>query len=377
MASPTELHPHSPQSLLPLLALYLPYSLPIYSSITCGPLVSPTAASPDDQDSAHDSPWDWAWATFSPSQLECTDVKKGRPGAEETLGIFACLVQCAGHGKIQTRAFCNVEADVEDPNVSEGQRESRKDKGLSVSQDLAQRYVEICPDLLLLGATHEWWTRGVHEALGKEVVNGMADLWIEPEQNPQASSSSAESSMVELQRERLLDDGSQYIVEEATDEDCQLIQEKRDIQVPLPYYLERKRCITAIRHVLCSSPKGTDLAGTASTADPAETTGGRDGKTASSLVSKANKAETVALIMTHAAGDQGALYVHPEHRRRGLAKWIVQANLARERKRSGGQVRGHVWVMRGNEASEALWRSMGWKKYWAGQWIVLRAEGIE
>ena len=75
--------------------------------------------------------------------------------------------------------------------------------------------------------------------------------------------------------------------------------------------------------------------------------------------------------MTHAAGDQGALYVQPAHRRRGLARIAVQARLESQRQRNKN-VRGHVWVERGNEASEGLWRAMGWERAWGGQWIYVR-----
>ena len=82
----------------------------------------------------------------------------------------------------------------------------------------------------------------------------------------------------------------------------------------------------------------------------------------------------MAWVMTHAAGDQGALHVEPDNRRRGLAKWVVLANLERERE-AGRDVQGHVWVQRGNEASEALWRAMGWEKAWTVQWIHLGRNG--
>lgn len=81
-----------------------------------------------------------------------------------------------------------------------------------------------------------------------------------------------------------------------------------------------------------------------------------------------------ARIITHPDGSIGALTTLPAHRRRGLARWVVEAHLASGRGRipnaSAGQAARketcagwtYAIVHEGNEASSALWRSMGWER---------------
>lgn len=73
--------------------------------------------------------------------------------------------------------------------------------------------------------------------------------------------------------------------------------------------------------------------------------------------------------MTHAAGDQGVLYTIPEWRRKGLAKIVTYFRL-KESAKSG--VRGFVWVFAGNQASNDMWKGLGWEKQWTAQWIYLK-----
>jgi GNAT superfamily N-acetyltransferase len=87
----------------------------------------------------------------------------------------------------------------------------------------------------------------------------------------------------------------------------------------------------------------------------------------------------------------------PPHRRRGLAKWVVEERLksvrAREREMGlsngtdigkgrmgdgdvegdvlGEGMNGYVWVFRGNVESERLWEGLGWKRGWGAQWCFL------
>lgn len=77
----------------------------------------------------------------------------------------------------------------------------------------------------------------------------------------------------------------------------------------------------------------------------------------------------VAWILTHADGDQGALYTSPEYRRRGLARWVTQERL-KEAGKSG--IRGFCYVFIGNEVSGKLWENMGWRRGWRVQWVYTR-----
>lgn len=76
-----------------------------------------------------------------------------------------------------------------------------------------------------------------------------------------------------------------------------------------------------------------------------------------------SKRGPAAWILTHSDLSLGSLYVTPEHRRKGLAKRVVQHRLAQP-----GAFRGVVYVETGNEASEALWKSLGWEKGWETVW---------
>ena len=73
--------------------------------------------------------------------------------------------------------------------------------------------------------------------------------------------------------------------------------------------------------------------------------------------------ETAAWILTHSDLSLGSLYVLPQHRRKGLAKRVVQHRLSQP-----GAFRGVVYVETGNEASEELWKSLGWEKAWETVW---------
>jgi GNAT superfamily N-acetyltransferase len=85
------------------------------------------------------------------------------------------------------------------------------------------------------------------------------------------------------------------------------------------------------------------------------------------------------MVLTHSDGALGALHTEPEHRRKGLAKWVVQEHLALGRRllvspsspsagRAGGELAWTV-VFKGNAASEGLWFRLGWKVGWECAWV--------
>lgn len=70
----------------------------------------------------------------------------------------------------------------------------------------------------------------------------------------------------------------------------------------------------------------------------------------------------VAWILTHPDGALGFLYTSPDLRKRGLGRQVVQHRLASV----GADRRSFAFVATGNEASEALWKSLGWEKWGVG-----------
>lgn len=103
--------------------------------------------------------------------------------------------------------------------------------------------------------------------------------------------------------------------------------------------------------------------------------------------------------MHHTDGSLGALYTLPAWRRRGLAKHVVQRRI-RDRHQAEtateipmttrctkttvahdtrwkGRGRDFCYVFKGNAASEALWRRMGWEEGWGVKWVVNRHVGRE
>ena len=77
--------------------------------------------------------------------------------------------------------------------------------------------------------------------------------------------------------------------------------------------------------------------------------------------------EAVAWVLTHLDGSLGMLYTSPLHRRKGLGRQVVQEHLARFAEKDS---RAFAYVSTENEASEALWRGLGWESWEVGWWIV-------
>ena len=143
------------------------------------------------------------------------------------------------------------------------------------------------------------------------------------------------------------------------------IEEYSRSNVDIEYYHDRLPHVSVIRY----NPKPTQSF--SYTAAAAPSTCPTQLSTDDTLDPSHPPGETkvVAWIITHSAGDQGALHVVAPHRRQGLGTLVARARLAAEEKTG---VRGHVWVMEGNVASKALWKKMGWTKGWNAHWLRLR-----
>ena len=99
-----------------------------------------------------------------------------------------------------------------------------------------------------------------------------------------------------------------------------------------------------------------------------------------SVIRRADTGQPVAWILTHAAGDLGALYTIDGFRRRGLAKWVVEERMRAGKTAVGGveggeeddRLTGHVWVSWENVGSRRLWESMGWVRGWSARWVCVK-----
>lgn len=93
--------------------------------------------------------------------------------------------------------------------------------------------------------------------------------------------------------------------------------------------------------------------------------------------------------MTHADGSIGALYTLPEWRRKGLAKIVVAERLRsmaetpslgrteeekQLRAEASRKLRANLQVEENNEASEALWKGLGWEPAWSVGWVYSRED---
>lgn len=100
-------------------------------------------------------------------------------------------------------------------------------------------------------------------------------------------------------------------------------------------------------------------------------------------------------VMNHADGNLGALYTVPGYRKRGLARWVIRERLDSQghdrvvdngiyqedgedgkdgkdgKNVEDGRVRGHAWTSPENEASVAVWKSLGWEKGWQARWVYV------
>jgi len=126
----------------------------------------------------------------------------------------------------------------------------------------------------------------------------------------------------------------------------------REVQAPFEYYHQRLPYTTVLRDP--SAPKITHTTTT----------------TASDSVSVSVPAQAVTWILTHSAGDIGALHTLTSHRRRGLARYVTCQHL--ERQSTGDGVSSYSWVSEGNTSSERLWETLGWTRGWAATWVRLR-----
>lgn len=92
-----------------------------------------------------------------------------------------------------------------------------------------------------------------------------------------------------------------------------------------------------------------------------------------------------AILLTHSDGSLGALHTQADHRRKGLARWVVLEHLASGRAilrpppsadpaltafaPADDTARAWAVVFKTNEASNALWQRLGWRCAWDLAWI--------
>jgi ribosomal protein S18 acetylase RimI-like enzyme len=72
-------------------------------------------------------------------------------------------------------------------------------------------------------------------------------------------------------------------------------------------------------------------------------------------------------VQCHGDGSLGALHTQPAYRRRGLAKVVLAAHLAKYEARG---VPGYCYIEEHNTASMALFESLGWARLpWVVYWV--------
>ena len=217
MSEKIELYPYEPARLLPLLALHLPYSLAVYSSILeTIAFASPTPNLGD----PHGRPWDYVWSTIRTDQLDLY-LSEAYPDTESQVEeIFVVITQLAGSMKEQTRTYCSAERP---STIRSVQVDADQDGYFKRAKDMVQRSVErylaMSDTVLKFGGVNELWSAGICEMFGLAVPGGQYDIWIEP-----LSSSRSESSRkTDKMEERRLPE--EYIVDTGHKEDCQIVRQ--------------------------------------------------------------------------------------------------------------------------------------------------------
>lgn len=94
----------------------------------------------------------------------------------------------------------------------------------------------------------------------------------------------------------------------------------------------------------------------------------------SSAIYDPASAAPIAHCFIHLDGSLGTLFVHPAHRRRGLALAVVRDRLRREYEQGEDGTRRLAFACVGeqNERGRAFMRSMGWAPQQLVTWIGLR-----
>lgn len=116
-----QLHPHSPDTLLPLLAAHLPYSLGVYGTLVSAPRGEHIVV----------------WATFSPETVPIPRVFVSRSDASSSIGpglegAWTVIVPYAGSGSHQTRIYCSYEHPSSRSGRARGTRTSEMDLDAAV-----------------------------------------------------------------------------------------------------------------------------------------------------------------------------------------------------------------------------------------------------
>lgn len=99
--------------------------------------------------------------------------------------------------------------------------------------------------------------------------------------------------------------------------------------------------------------------------------------------SPTQSAQSVCRVLTHANGSIGTLFTDPDHRRKGLAQWVVRAHLASGRGWIGTDDSSELeekdkWsyavIFDRNLASQGMFRGMGWVRGWGRAWVTIGEE---
>jgi ribosomal protein S18 acetylase RimI-like enzyme len=101
----------------------------------------------------------------------------------------------------------------------------------------------------------------------------------------------------------------------------------------------------------------------------------------SALLLAVSEEQIVGCVIIGWDGWRAHLYrlaVHPEWRRRGLARWLL--TIAEQRLQAHGAIRIDAMVLDGNDAGHAIWSAAGYSRQenWS-RWVkpVTRCRGIE
>ena len=200
-----QLHPHSPDTLLPLLAAHLPYSLGVYGTLVSAPRGEHTVA----------------WATFSSETVPIPRVSVSRSDASSSIGpglegAWTVIVPYAGSGSHQTRIYCsyehpssrsgrargthtsetNLDAAVKPPHesgaASEGagsgqaddedkERKEGIDRALQQVLAVFRAYsAQVDPDFRIAGCVHSLWAPALEDMWAVEVGErrGYCGAWL-------------------------------------------------------------------------------------------------------------------------------------------------------------------------------------------------------
>ncbi|ORY27354.1 hypothetical protein BCR39DRAFT_538447 [Naematelia encephala] len=336
------LYPHEPSTLLALLESHLPYSLPVYGTLKRLPL------------SSKDSQAEPAWASFPSSSIpnlftstststtsttstSITPTSTLEPTSTSTSSSaepWIIITHLPSPLRNQIRLYSSSEHP---SSSSHAQIEKARQQVLTCMLE----FVKMSPEADRAGAVNLLWSGHLRDLFGTKDL-GVCDTWIKVDVNDQSQGTQETKGTQETQGTQGTQGGIQgesdadmdgLVVDDAREEDCEMIMNTRDIPIPLPYYHSLVRETTVIR---------TISTGTA-----------------------------ISWSMTQHDGVIGSLYTLPDYRRRGLAQIVVEQRIKRDLE-TGFGVGGYCYIYRGNKGSEGLFGRMGWQRRWGVQWVSLR-----